>query len=255
MHVIALLRLVPDTSEELEIDASGTAIDREWIGTKLCEFDDHALEEAILLKERAGATVTAVALAGEGVDRLLQTAIARGADRAVKVETDLEVQTDTPAVASVLSQALLALKPDVVLTGVLTPEDLLGQWAPYLAGKLGWPTVNAVSSVKTGAGTLEVRQEYSGGRSAQIEVQLPAILGIQSASQPPRYVSGTKLRQAMQAPIEGLPGPEQSEAAAARVTSLSVPERGAGAEMLEGGADDIARRIAAILSERSLSGH
>ena len=59
MHTAVILRLVPDIAEELEIDSAGTDIDREWIGIKLNEFDEHALEEAILLKESVGAHVTA----------------------------------------------------------------------------------------------------------------------------------------------------------------------------------------------------
>ena len=74
MHVLVVLRLVPDTGEEFELSADGKNIDREWIGFKLNEFDDHALEQAVLLKEAYGSKVTAIALDGDGVDRVLQTA-------------------------------------------------------------------------------------------------------------------------------------------------------------------------------------
>ena len=66
MHIAVVMRLVPDIAEELEVAESGLDIDREWIGMKLNEFDDHALEEAVLLKESAGASVTALALDGRG---------------------------------------------------------------------------------------------------------------------------------------------------------------------------------------------
>ena len=79
MLVAVVLRLAPELSGELEINDDGKEIDREWVGMRLNEFDDHAVEEAILLKEADGASVIALALAGEGVDRMLQSAIARGA--------------------------------------------------------------------------------------------------------------------------------------------------------------------------------
>jgi electron transfer flavoprotein beta subunit len=254
MHVVVVLRLVPDTSEELEVAASGLDIDREWIGFKLCEFDDNALEEGVLLKERGGAHVTAVALAGDGVDRMLQTAIARGADRAVRVEHELDNPRDARAVTDVLAPAIKALQPDVVLTGVLTPEDVSGQLPPFLAGRLGWPTLNAVSGVKSGDGGLEVRQEYSGGRASIYAVSLPAVLGVQSATQPPRYVSGTKLKQALSAKIESLQGGSVGVGAAATLDSLAVPQRGVGAKMFEGDAGAVATQILEILTARGLIG-
>ena len=81
MQVAVVLRLAPELSGELEIADDGKEIDREWVGMRLNEFDDHALEEAILLKEADGANVIALALAGEGVDRMLQSVMAQGADR------------------------------------------------------------------------------------------------------------------------------------------------------------------------------
>ncbi len=99
MQVAVVLRLVPELSGEFEIADDGKEIDREWVGMRLNEFDDHALEEAILLKEADGASVIALALAGEGVDRMLQSAIARGADRAIKIATSAEGALSSRAAA------------------------------------------------------------------------------------------------------------------------------------------------------------
>ena len=104
MLVAVVLRLVPDLSGEFEIADDGKDIDREWVGMRLNEFDDHALEEAILLKEAEGATVIALALAGEGADRMLQSAIARGADRAVKISHDAEGVLSSRAAAPVIAR-------------------------------------------------------------------------------------------------------------------------------------------------------
>ncbi|MDH5604884.1 MAG: hypothetical protein OEY51_13130, partial [Cyclobacteriaceae bacterium] len=64
MNIIVPIKQVPDLVEELEIDSSGKGLDREWLKFKVSEFDDHALEEALLIKESSGATVTAIALDG-----------------------------------------------------------------------------------------------------------------------------------------------------------------------------------------------
>ena len=253
MHVAVILRLIPDISEDLEIDESGTDIDREWIGFKLNEFDDQALEEAVLLKERHGAKVTAVMLRGEGADRALQTAVARGADEVVRVEHDEERVFGAPQIAGMLAGPLAEVGATLVLTGVQTPEDVFGQLAPTLAAKLGWPTVNAVSGVSLREGDVIAQQEYSGGLSATLRISGPAVLGVQAASQPPRYVSGTKLRQAQSTAIRSLPA-SASEAVKTTVSSLGVPSRSSHAEMLTGDADAIAARVLGVLRERGLLG-
>jgi electron transfer flavoprotein beta subunit len=102
-------------------------------------------------------------------------------------------------------------------------------------------------------GKIVVRQEYSGGLSAVLQVSGPAVLGIQAASQPPRYVSGTKLRQAQSTPIRSI----RTDAAAAlgtKISSLNVPERSSHAEMLTGDANSVAARVLSILRERGLAG-
>jgi electron transfer flavoprotein beta subunit len=253
MHIAVLLRLVPDISEDLEIDESGVDIDREWIGFKLNEFDDHALEEAVLLKESVGARVTAVGFAGDGVDRMLQSAIARGADAAVRIQHGLERVDSSRTAALLFDKVLDKLAPDLVLTGIQTPEDLFGQLAPTLAGLRKWPTLNGVSGVKADAAGLVVQQEYSGGLSASVSVQLPAVLGIQAASYPPRYVSGTKLRQAMSASIKSIDA-GSVEPQPLRLSALKVPVRTSHAEMLEGDAEGVAAKVVRILLERGLAG-
>lgn len=253
MHLAVILRLIPDLSEEFEIDDSGTDIDREWIGFKLNEFDDQALEEAVLLKERFGAKVTAVALAAEGSDRVLQTAVARGADEALRIDHMEERIDSATKAASLLAGPLTEIGATLVLTGVQTPEDIFGQLAPTLAGQLGWPTVNAVSNISVREEKIVVQQEYSGGFSALLQVSGPAVFGVQAASQPPRYVSGTKLRQAQSTPIRSIDaGP--AAASAAKISSLRIPDRGSHAEMLSGDADSVAARVLNILKERGLVG-
>ena len=254
MQVAVILRLVPDTGEELEIGETGLDIDREWIGIKLSEFDDQALEEAVLLKERSGVTVTAIALGGDGADRMLQTAIARGADKVLRIDHDIEDTRDSARLASVYSDAVRQIGADLVLTGVMTPEDTLGQLAGSLAGKLGWPAFNAVTSVSAADGGVHVRQEYSGGRAAVFAVSGPAVIGVQSASQAPRYVAGSKLRQAAGTPIAAQTIASSVPATEARFTALKPVETSGQATAIEGDAKAIATQIVGLLSGKGLIG-
>src|SRR3954447_15359642 len=86
MNIAVAVRLMPKAGEELELDPDGTDIDREFVDQTICDFDDQALEEAVLIKEATGATVTAVGLQTEGIEEALRVAYARGADRVVTVD-------------------------------------------------------------------------------------------------------------------------------------------------------------------------
>lgn len=253
MHVAVVLRLGPDLTDELEINADRTDIDREWIGLKLNDLDDQALEQAVLLKEAHGAKVTAIALSGDGMERQLQTAVARGADDAMQVNHDLE-NPNSRAAAHLLAPVIRALGADLVLTGVQTSEDVFGQLAPFLAGLLDWPVVNAVNGVSASTGGVEVDQEYSGGYASRFAVALPAVLGIQAASQPPRYVSGTKLRQASSFAIRKADGALPAGFTPPAIASLGTPERSNRAEMIEGDAAAVVARLLQVLGERGVLG-
>ena len=86
MNIAVAVRLMPKAGDELEVDPSGTDIDREYVDMSITDFDDQALEEAVLIKEATGATVTAVGLQADGIEEALRVAYARGADRVVIVE-------------------------------------------------------------------------------------------------------------------------------------------------------------------------
>jgi len=243
LHIVVVLRLVPDITEELDLADDGRDIDREWAGIRMNDFDDQALEQAVLLKEIHGAKVTAVALEAEGVERMLHTAIARGVDQAVKITHGAEEVILSIAAAPLVAAAVRDLNADLVLTGVQPPEDWFGQLAPLVAAELDWPCISGVNGIAVHDSAIEVQQEHSGGVSATLDVQLPAVLGVQSAAQPPRYASGTKLREAIagdalrSAAVDGPPGQ-----AKAHLVALEQRTSDGGAQMLEGSPENIAER-------------
>ena len=147
MNIAVAIRLMPKAGDELEVDASGTDIDREFVDMAISEFDDQALEEAVLIKEATGATVTAVGLQAEGIEQALRVAYARGADRVVIVDAGEIDPYDSRTAALAFAEAFRELAPDLVLIGVQTPSDVFGQTAPLLAVALGWPQANVVVGV------------------------------------------------------------------------------------------------------------
>jgi electron transfer flavoprotein beta subunit len=251
MDIVVAVRLMPKAGDELEVDPSGTDIDRDLVDMVISEFDDQALEEAVLIKEATGATVTAVALQAEDAEQALRVAYARGADRVVLVDAGEVDAYDSRTAALAFAEAVRALAPDLVLVGVQTPSDVFGQTAPCLAAALGWPQANVVVGVSVVDGTARVTQEYSGGRLAVLGLQLPAVVGVQSASAPPRYVSMGRLRQAMtEASAETLAVDVDAPTTGSQLVALARPEVQGAATMLEGDAEEVAAQIAAVLRER-----
>jgi len=135
--------MVPDLVEELSIDPSGTALDTAWMRLILNEFDDHAIEQAILLKERIGGQVTVIAPDAPDVDDALFTAAAKGADRLIKL-TGEEESLNSHAIARAMATIIKAEIPDLILTGVQAHDDLDGQVGPLLAELLSIPYVGYI---------------------------------------------------------------------------------------------------------------
>jgi electron transfer flavoprotein beta subunit len=254
MNLAVLAKQVPDLVEGVEIDASGKAVDPTSIRYILSELDDHALEEALLLKERTQARVEVFSLETSEVKDTLFTALAKGADRVVAVQTGLESSPDNHTAAKVFASALAGLPFDLILTGVRAIDDLDGSLGGLLAGYLNLPYVGLIRKVELAAdqGKAIVEKEYPGGYAAELEVQLPAVLGIQAAEQPPRYVPVSRLRQVMKTGVveELLTSPPTAQPL--EVERLFKPEEGKGATMLSGSPEEVARQIANLLAERRL---
>jgi len=253
MNVVVPVKLVPDLVEELEIAPSGVALDTTFGCLVLNEFDEHALEQALLLKERSGATVTVLAAGPEAAEEVLYSAAAKGADRLVRIGADLPRPANSHALARLFGAAIREMAPDLVLIGVQAHDSLDGPIGPMLAEGLGMPYVGYVSGVTLADGCCTVRKEYPGGMTAEVEVDLPAVLGIQAAEQPPRYVAISKVRQAMkEATIEQQTAAEPDASGAAAVSRMYKPETGQRAIMIEGDIEAVASGLVDIFREQGL---
>jgi electron transfer flavoprotein beta subunit len=259
MNTVVLLKMVPDVVEELEIGEDDKSLDTEWLRMILSEWCDHALEEALLLKEQYGGTVTAVALEAPEVDDALFTALAKGADRAVKLtgefpprRSDIDAAIFT---AYLFPEGSPPPSDTLILAGSQAIDDLAGELGPYVAERLGLPYVGVVTAVSLSGdgGGATVRKEFAGGLRGEFEVSLPCVLGIQAAEKPPRYVPIAKVRAAMKSgTIEesSVPVPEGEERLV--VDRMVKPEPSGRAEMLEGAPEEVAARLANLFTENGL---
>jgi electron transfer flavoprotein beta subunit len=248
MDSVVLLRPVPDPVEELELNDDGNDLDRDYLGYVLNEFDDHALEEALLLKEAAGGTLTVLGLgSADEMEQVLHTALAKGADEAIKLGDDLS-HLSVSSQTEIFVSALEGRSYDLILTGVQAADELDGQLAVRVAATLKIPHVSVVVGADPGDGSVRVTKEFWGGITVDYQVQTPAVLGIQAARQAPRYVAVSLIRQAQQSgALREIDVDPPSDTSGVRVVSVRVPETGEGAEMIGGDEEAAAEKIVEII--------
>jgi electron transfer flavoprotein beta subunit len=256
MNMIVLLKQVPDLVEEIDIAADGASLDKEWMKLILSEYDDHALEQALLLKESLGGAVHAYSIDSGEVDEMLFTATAKGADAVFKLSGGSPDPMNNRQLAALFADALRETQFDVVLTGVQAIDDLDGSVGPLLATMMDLPYVGLVRGVEVSADgkTLTVRKEFPGGVLGEIELGTPAVLGIQAATKPPRYVPIARIRQAMKttAIVEhGVPR-VVDPIGGVRIRRMYKPEDGGGAEILEGAMEEVVAKVMEILKTKSI---
>lgn len=249
MNIIVLAKLVPDLVDELAVDESGAALDLMFARWIINELDDHAIEQAILLKERGGGTVTVVTPDLDGADDVLFTAAAKGADRLIKITGDF-VTANNHSLARAVAGLIKDFQADLILTGVQAHNDLDGSVGPMLAESLGMPYVGYVSSVSISDGNAAIRKEYPGGLLAEMDVKLPAVLGIQVAEEPPRYVAVSKVRQAMKSSsIEEQDASDLDPSGGAVVGRMFQPEAISHAEMITGDPEEVTDKLVGLFKE------
>jgi electron transfer flavoprotein beta subunit len=249
MKIVVPVKLTPDLVEELSIDPSGKALDMTWMRLVLNEFDNHAIEQAILLKEKLGAEVVVIAPDVEGTEDVLYTAAAAGADRMIRI-TGLGEVFDNHSLADACQPVIAELDPDMILTGVQSPEDLDGQLGPILAESLQMHYIGYIAGISSDNGSLIMKKGFPGGLVAKMRVDLPVVVGIQAAESPPRYIAFSRVRQARNsASIEDVEASEIDTSGGLVITRMFQPEGTERAEILSGNLDEISDQLIELFKE------
>lgn len=260
MDIIVCVKRVPETAEaDIVIDSTGKGIDKAGLVFDINEWDNYAVEEAVLLKEKYGGSVTVISMGPEESNETLRRALAMGGDEAIRLTDSAFAGSDGHAIATVLSQAIKPLPYDLILTGVQAEDDGYGQVGPTLARILGINHATVVNGIERIEGnTARVHRELEGGLEEVLDLELPAVLTIQSGINEPRYVSIMGIRKVAKKEIKvlgladlGMKPEEAGENGSKTVIErVFLPPVGEGAEMLEGTVENIAERVVSILKEK-----
>lgn len=261
MDIIVCVKHVPETAEaDLKIAENGKEIETSNLVFDINEWDDYALEEAILLKEKLGGSVTAITVGSKDADSTLRKCLARGADKAIRLTDEAFKGSDGYATAKILHAVIKNLSFDLILTGTQAGDDGYAQVGPVLAELLGIPHATMVKKIELSGKLARVHRELEGGLGEVLEIELPALLAVQTGINEPRYVSIMGIRKAMKREIEvlglrelGLREEDVGEAGSwIKVERLFIPPAEKEAEIIGGTPEEIASRIAEILKARGL---
>ena len=251
MNIVVAIKHIPSIADDLPV--KGNNVDFDSVDFVLNEFDEQSIEQAVLVKEAVGGTVTIIGvdLIGE-LDNVLHLALAKGADKAVKITGD-DPAADSHTQAKWLAEAIKGMSADIIFAGVQASNDLDGQIGPMIAAYLDIPYIGGVSSVEVTGDTATVNKEFAGGFGAKYAVKLPMVVGIQAASKPPRYAPISKVRQVAQtATIEKL-APTGDANAGLSFQKMAPPVMTDHAEMIGGSSKEVAAKIVELLKSKGLA--
>ncbi len=248
MKIAVCIKQVVTREWQLRVNESGAWIRDGDASFELNEPDAYALEEALRLKEKHGGEVVVCSAGPARAAQVIREALARGADRAIHVESDALATADGAAVAEALAAAIRDENFELVLTGLQSDDQGFGQVGVILAEKLGMPHATIIMEVQVADGGLRVKRELEGGWFQWMSLPLPALLTIQSGINQLRYATLKGIMAAKKKEIRKV-SPAAAPAPAQRILRVYFPEKGKKTQMIAGSAGDAAKELVAKLRD------
>jgi electron transfer flavoprotein beta subunit len=222
MKVLVAVKRVVDFNVKVRVKSDGSGVETANVKMSMNPFDEIAVEEAVRLKEAGAATEIVVVSCGlPACQETLRTALAIGADRAILVDTDADLQP--LAVAKLLKAIVQRETPQLVILGKQAIDDDSNQTGQMLAALLGWPQATFASKIKTEAGRLQVTREVDGGLET-LSIKLPAVVTTDLRLNEPRYVTLPNIMKAKKKSLETLKPDALGVDVSPRLTTLKVVE-------------------------------
>ena len=245
MKVLVPVKRVVDYNVKVRVKSDQTGVDTANVKMSMNPFDEIAVEEAVRLKEAGVATeVIAVSCGLAQCQETLRTAMAIGADRAILVETDAELQP--LAVAKILKALFDREKPGLILCGKQAIDDDANQTGQMLAALADLPQATFVSKLKIADGAANATREVDGGLET-VAMKLPAVVTVDLRLNEPRYVTLPNIMKAKKKPLENVKPADLGVDPTPRIKTLKVtdpPARKAGVKV-----PDVAALVAKLRNE------
>jgi electron transfer flavoprotein beta subunit len=222
MKIIVPVKRVIDYNVKPRVKADGTGVDLANVKMSMNPFDEIAIEEAIRLKEKGAASeIIAVSVGPAKAQETLRTALAMGADRAILIETDEEVEP--LAVAKILKAIADEEAPGLIILGKQSISDDSNQTGQMLAALMGRPQGTFANSVEVDGDHVTVKREVDGGLQT-VKLALPAIVTTDLRLNEPRYASLPNIMKAKQKPLANKTAADYGVDLTPRLKTLKVAE-------------------------------
>ena len=245
MKVLVAVKRVVDYNVKVRVKSDGTGVDIANVKMSMNPFDEIAVEEAVRLKEKGAVTeIIAVSCGVTQCQETLRTAMAIGADRAILVETDVELQP--LAVAKLLKALVDKEQPGLIILGKQAIDDDCNQTGQMLAALAGLPQATFASKVEVADGIAKVTREVDGGLET-LSITLPAVVTTDLRLNEPRYVTLPNIMKAKKKTLEVFKPGDLGVDVTPRIRTLKVsepPKRGAGIKV-----PDVATLVAKLKNE------
>jgi electron transfer flavoprotein beta subunit len=224
MKILVPVKRVVDFNVKVRVKADQTGVELANVKMSMNPFDEISVEEALKLREGGHATEVIVVSAGTSAcQETLRTALAMGADRAILLETDVELQP--LAVARLLKAVVEKESPGLVILGKQAIDDDANQTGQMLAAMLDWPQAVFASKVEVSGESATVTREIDGGLET-VEIKLPAVITTDLRLNTPRYATLPNIMKAKKKPLETLKPADLGVDVAPRLKTLKVVEPG-----------------------------
>jgi electron transfer flavoprotein beta subunit len=222
MKVLVAVKRVVDYNVKVRVKADGSDVDVANVKMSMNPFDEIAVEEAVRLKEAGKATeIVVVSMGVKQCEETLRTALAMGADRAILVETDTELQP--LAVAKLLKAVADKEQPQLLIVGKQAIDDDANQTGQMAAALLGWAQGAFASKVDVAAETVDVTREIDGGLET-LKLRLPAVVTADLRLNEPRFIKLPNIMAAKKKPLEKTSPADLGVDVTPRLKTLKVAE-------------------------------
>ena len=222
MKVLTPIKRVVDFNVKVRVKPDGSGVDTANVKMSMNPFDEIAVEEAVRLKEKGIATeIVAVSCGVTACQETLRTALAIGAERAILVETNVELQP--LAVAKLLKAIVAKEQPQLVVLGKQAIDDDANQTGQMLAALLDWPQATFASKIDITNGVATVKREVDGGLET-LELKLPAVVTTDLRLNEPRYATLPNIMKAKKKPLETITPETLGVDVTPRLATLKVVE-------------------------------
>ena len=256
MKILVCVKQVPESESVIRPDHCG------WVQTDLISeyrmnrLDEFAVEEALLIKRaHPSSSIDIITVGPDRSAAVIRRALGMGADEGIHIVTESEGYLSSFEIAAWIAGYAQGKNYDLILTGAMSEDNLQGQVGPMLAARLDFPWATSVILIHIAAEkkSIDVEREIEGGNRAIVEIQLPAVLTVQSGINSPRYPSLSNLLRANKQALKTIHAGNLTHPTSFEdLVGVVIPKKSRAGKVLQGSSQEKAARLLTILHEKAL---